>query len=226
MKRKRQQILSITLCTLLFFSQLGGNARIFALAKEGSQELPVSEIAPKVDVEEPLIEEEESQDSAVEDELKEIDLEEELTDNLLSGGESGIIYISEYYANKKYSDDATAKTIEEFKHGEVAHLLGNFGQALGADDHPVSNGEKVYKINFSTNIENLIIELSLMYINSSLPKMPNLTGEAVADLSESLDYLAMRDGQIINRTAISSDQELRIVRGFYPHSNGIREGQS
>lgn len=142
----------------------------------------------------------------------------------LAGGD-GAIKNSYYLAQANIEDDAAAKTMEEFKSGEVAYLLGNFGQALGIDGHPVSNGEKVHKITFTTEVENLIIEPTFMYINSTLPEMPNLTGEAAEDLPEGLDYVPLTDSEIIitNQTDISSDLELRIVRGFYPNSDGIFE---
>jgi len=142
----------------------------------------------------------------------------------LAGGNNASIKNSYYLAEANRKGDATAKTIEQFKSGEVAYLLGKFGQTLGVNDYPVSNGKKVHKITFSTEVENLIIEPSLMYVNTTLSKMPNLTGKAATDLPEGLDYVPLTDSELItNQTPISSDLELRIVKGFYPNSNGIFE---
>jgi hypothetical protein len=65
--------------------------------------------------------------------------------------------------------NVTEKTSAEFASGKVAWLLGNsFGQTIGTNASPVLNGDKVYKILYTNNLDN---ETDNLYTNGTLPEI-------------------------------------------------------
>ena len=68
----------------------------------------------------------------------------------------------------------TTVTSEQMKSGEVAYLLGEaFGQKLGTDAHPVIGGDKVYKVDYTSNLSE---ETASLYTNGTLPELDAVSG--------------------------------------------------
>ena len=102
-----------------------------------------------------------------------------------------------YTLDMDCTDDVVVKTADEFASGEVAWLLGEaFGQELGVDELPVLNGDKVYQVSYTNNMNN---EIGMSYINGSLAAIEETDGFLTTWYSE-------EDGEVL--TGVSEDSNL------------------
>ena len=105
------------------------------------------------------------------------------------------------FATKEYGIVAgqTTVTDEQMKSGLVARLLGEaFGQTLGADAHPVIDGQTVYMVKFTTSLS---ADSDSIYTNGALPEF-----EPVSGLYPT--WLTAENGEAIS--AVTSDSTLFI----------------
>ena len=99
--------------------------------------------------------------------------------NYHTGGVVGYneVYVTNCYClseldNGEY-DGTTYKTLDEFKSGEVAYLLGEaFGQTIGEDDYPVLGGAKVYQVTDSDG--------NVTYTNTNESAVDELAGYSIS----------------------------------------------
>ncbi len=77
------------------------------------------------------------------------------------------------------SGEATAKTAEQFKSGEVASLLGDgWGQTIGKDDYPVLDADGTKRV-YAVTLYQGSDAADARYLNSN-STFPTLTGNAIA----------------------------------------------
>ena len=101
-----------------------------------------------------------------------------------------------YTLGEGYSDEPTIKTIEEFNSGEVAWLLGEaFGQELSVDELPVFDGDKVYQVTYTNNMND---EIDTSYTNGSLATIEETAGFSTTWYTE-------KDGEILTEVLDNSN---------------------
>ena len=103
----------------------------------------------------------------------------------LCGQNSGTVTNCYYLAGKANSGigsgsgEATAKTAEQFKSGEVASLLGEgWGQTIGPDDYPVLDADGTKRV-YAVTLYQGSDAADACYLNSN-GTFPKLTGNAIA----------------------------------------------
>ena len=92
------------------------------------------------------------------------------------GGTTKKDNVKNAFATKEYGvvTSQTTVTDEQMKSGYVAHLLGEaFGQTLGTDSYPVINGQKVFKVKFTSNLSE---KSDSIYTNGTLPEFEPVSG--------------------------------------------------
>ena len=92
------------------------------------------------------------------------------------GGTTNKDNVKNAFATVEYgiTKGQTTVTEEQMKSGEVAYLLGEaFGQKLGTDAHPVIGGDKVYKVDYTSNLSE---ETASLYTNGTLPELDAVSG--------------------------------------------------
>jgi hypothetical protein len=89
------------------------------------------------------------------------------TNNAIAGATT-CIRTNVYTLGGKYTD-APVKTADEFASGSVTWLLGPaFGQELGVDPLPLLNGQPVYRIVYTNNLD---ANVDTLYTNGTLPEI-------------------------------------------------------
>jgi hypothetical protein len=101
----------------------------------------------------------------------------------------------------EFADYVTFLPTESFENGNVAWLLReSFGQELGVEDTPVIDGERVYKVTYTSNLDQ--VNEVVIYTNAELPKLVSEEGYAGVWYTE-------KDGEKL--TSVSEDSTLYVV---------------